>query len=124
MDIREEWQLTLLRQKIPELLEKPFERRWREAFATLQDFAKKTKNTYIAQNLRWKGFALGSWVSLQRAKYRERKLTKEQIRLLQSVLGWTWDASSMSASGLSKQGISPAKARAGRVLPIRHKASR
>jgi superfamily II DNA or RNA helicase len=124
MDIRDEWQLTLLRQKIPELLEKPFERRWREAFATLQDFAKKTKNTYIAQNLRWKGFALGSWVSHQRAKYRERKLTKEQIRLLQSVLGWTWDASSMSASGLSKQGISPAKARAGRVLPIRHKASR
>jgi hypothetical protein len=109
VDVREEWQLKMLRKKLPELLESPFEKRWNLAFGKLKEFVRDTGAPYIPQKIRWKGFALGGWVSNQRTKYREKKLTIEQVRLLQSIKGWTWDASALSASGLSKQGVSPLK---------------
>lgn len=37
----------------------------------------------------YKGINLGSWVAAQRDNYKNRKLTKEQIRLLESI-GMVW----------------------------------
>jgi transcriptional regulator with XRE-family HTH domain len=109
MEIRKPWQLKMMREMLPELLASPFEKRWNEAFDKLKDYVKATKATYIPQETIWRGFALGVWISKQRIKYRNKKLTQEQMRRLQSIKGWTWDASALSASGLSKQGVSPLK---------------
>ncbi len=107
--LRESWQLEMLKKGIPELMESPFEVRWRFGYQSLIAYIKKNKTRYIPQKARHDGFTIGSWVSNQRSRYHAGKLPKEKIRLLEQVKGWTWDASSLSASGLSKQGISPAK---------------
>lgn len=109
LDIRDPWQLDLLRQHLPELLESPFEVKWRQAYEKLKSFVTLTGGGYVPQDATHDGFALGAWVSNQRIRRRAGKLSTEQIRLLDDVDGWLWDASSISASGLSKQGVSPAK---------------
>lgn len=107
--LRESWQLKMLREGIPELMESPFEAKWRFGYEKLIAYTRKNRTSYVPQKARHDGFTLGSWVSNQRSRYQSGKLPKEKIRLLEQVKGWTWDASSLSASGLSKQGISPAK---------------
>jgi hypothetical protein len=37
------------------------------------------------------GFFLGRWASTQRGKYRTNELTKQQIKLLEKLPGWTWE---------------------------------
>ena len=35
--------------------------------------------------------ALGKWVSRQRSKYKNEKLSDDQIKLLESLPGWVWE---------------------------------
>jgi hypothetical protein len=39
------------------------------------------------------GYRLGAWVNSQRSRFREGKLTDEQIEQLKRFPGWTWGAS-------------------------------
>jgi len=109
LSIREPWQKKEVEEKIPELLESPFEKNWRIGYQCLLAYTKKFKSGYVPQAAVYQGFPIGRWASKRRQSFRLGKLPKEKVRLLEQVKGWTWDASSLSASGLSKQGISPAK---------------
>jgi superfamily II DNA or RNA helicase len=108
-DIREPWQVTLLEQRLPELLDSPFEVKWRECYEVLLRYVDIFGSAEVRQETVFQGSRIGVWVSKQRSRYRAGRLEDSKIRLLESLKGWRWDASSMSASGLSKQGISPKK---------------
>jgi superfamily II DNA or RNA helicase len=107
LSVREKWQIDLLHQHLPELLESPFEAKWREGYELLRSYVESGESAEIRQKTVFRGFSLGSWISNQRTRYREGKLDDVKVRLLESLHGWLWDASSMSASGLSKKGVSP-----------------
>jgi superfamily II DNA or RNA helicase len=106
-DIREQWQLKLLEQYLPELLESPFEVKWQDGYDTLRRYVDLVGSAEIPQQTVFEGFRLGRWASKQRVRYRAGQLDSLKIKLLESFCGWSWDASSLSASGLSKSGISP-----------------
>jgi hypothetical protein len=107
LSIREKWQIDLLQQNLPELLESPFEAKWREGYEVLRNYVESVGSSDVRQKTVFQGFSLGSWVSTQRIRYREGKLDEVKTRLLENLHGWLWDASSMSASALSKKGVSP-----------------
>ena len=64
--------------------------RWDLAYLRVAAFAEREGNASVPQRHKEDGFGLGSWVSIQRAKYRRGELTKEQVKRLRSLPGWTW----------------------------------
>jgi hypothetical protein len=64
--------------------------KWSEAFEQLKQYVKQNGSTRVPQRFKTKdGFALGIWVSSQRAK--EDSLSVERRNLLESLKGWSWD---------------------------------
>ena len=90
----------------------PFATAWEQAFALLEAYVKEFKTGYVAQATVYRGFKLGRWVSSQRSAARAHKLTPERHSRLAQIPGWSWDAASQSASGISKRGLSPSKLKA------------
>ena len=70
-------------------------------FTLLETYAQEKKTANVSQSTKFKGKFLGRWVSKQRQKYKLGKLEAEKISALESLKGWTCDASDQSASGLS-----------------------
>ncbi len=66
--------------------------RWGEQLARLQDYVKKNGSARVPREFKTKdGFALGNWVSYQRND--KDSLSAERRKLLESLKGWIWDAS-------------------------------
>ena len=68
--------------------------RWNKGFEYLKEFVKRTGSARASTAFKTKdGFALGSWVSVQRQK--KNLLTTERRKILESSCkDWTWDARS------------------------------
>ncbi len=70
----------------------PFLDSWEEAFDLLLDFVAEEKTCRTPNALVYKGFNLGGWVANQKSKYKQGRLTPEQITRLENVdSSWTWD---------------------------------
>jgi hypothetical protein len=67
-----------------------FQSKWESSFSYAQKYYKKygdlnISTTYVTED----GFKLGAWLNSQRIKYKKKKLTPNQINLLESV-GIVW----------------------------------
>ena len=66
---------------------------WEEGFKKLCQFVIEGGNARVHGKLKTNdGFGLGAWVNRQRMSFRKNKLTSDQIKKLESVKGWIWDA--------------------------------
>jgi superfamily II DNA or RNA helicase len=63
---------------------------WEIVFNTFKDWASVNDIAKVPPDLLWAGANARSWIQNQRTRYRTKKLTKDQIDLLESVSGWTW----------------------------------
>ncbi|MDA9645335.1 Helicase associated domain protein [Candidatus Actinomarina] len=62
-------------------------------FEELKEYYKDEKNSRVHFNyINKNGYALGSWVSRQRRKYKTGKLTQQEINNLEKFKDWVWDA--------------------------------
>ncbi|HDY67604.1 MAG TPA: hypothetical protein ENH85_07425, partial [Candidatus Scalindua sp.] len=67
----------------------PLVSQWKEMFALLKEYKDKHGNYNVPQ--KWTGNRqLGSWVSSQRAYYRDKKLSNDKIKHLEEI-GFEWD---------------------------------
>lgn len=120
LDSRTPEQLAMLREYLPELFSgRPIARgsfadSWERNFELLVAWCSEFGSADVPQNAVYREVSLGKWVAKQRQRFKQNKMSKEQVGRLKQCNGWVWDASALSASGLSKQGISPTK-RARRV---------
>jgi hypothetical protein len=63
---------------------------WFYAFGYLKEYSEKNGSTTMPENSKTEnGYAIGIWTSKQRQA--RDKLSKEQIEMLESLKGWTWD---------------------------------
>ncbi|OEU07695.1 hypothetical protein FRACYDRAFT_264827 [Fragilariopsis cylindrus CCMP1102] len=70
----------------------PFEERWMKNYSRLLVYKKQHKSTHVPWNYNEenKFSLLGSWVSVQRASYKEGKLMEKRLKLLNSIdFAWT-----------------------------------
>jgi len=66
---------------------------WEKSFSYLIQFAKTNGHARVSTMFKTNdGFKLGSWVANQRTKKKNNQLTPDQIRKLESVEGWVWNA--------------------------------
>ena len=59
---------------------------WDERFTELKKYKKKYKHCNVSR----RDGSLGSWVSIQRSAYNNKKLTEEKIKKLESM-GFVWE---------------------------------
>jgi Helicase associated domain len=65
---------------------------WEEGYSHLRAFAVREGHARVHSEHREGGFALGQWVLNQRGAHRRGKLTLEQVRRLEELPEWVWDA--------------------------------
>lgn len=66
---------------------------WEEGFGHLQDYVAEYGTALLRQNVVYKGFALGQWVSNQKTRW--KTLSAERQERLQGLPGWAMDARSV-----------------------------
>ena len=70
----------------------PFNDTWEAAFTLLCDYVAVYGNSRIPHSFVFNEFKLGTWVANQKTKYKQGKLSADQINRLESVdFAWTWD---------------------------------
>lgn len=70
----------------------PHEDLWMIGYENLEDYADRVGHAKVAQSyITENGFGLGSWVSRNRADYKNHKLSEDRIKLLEELPGWSWD---------------------------------
>ena len=70
-------------------------RRWQTNYTLLLKYYQRVGNCIVpSDHIEYtesnQSVALGSWVSYMRTRYRQNKLSKERITLLESIPTWTW----------------------------------
>ncbi len=71
----------------------PLEDQFQEGIRCLKQYIEKEGNALVPKNYKVEdGFNLGSWVQNKRTHYKNEKLSKEKIELLESFPGWSWDS--------------------------------
>jgi superfamily II DNA or RNA helicase len=71
----------------------PHESRWRLYYDALADFAETNGHSRPVRSLIVHDLELGEWVKARRSEYNSGKLGVARIRELETLPGWTWDAS-------------------------------
>ncbi len=71
----------------------PHESRWRLYYDALADFAETNGHSRPVRSLIVHDLELGEWVKARRSEYNSGKLSAARIRELETLPGWTWDAS-------------------------------
>ena len=68
----------------------PFDAQWKEFYVLAEKYYKEKGNLLIsAEYTTNEGINLGSWIHCQRRNYREKKISKERINLLEEI-GMVW----------------------------------
>lgn len=66
---------------------------WQVAFESLEEFVKNNGHARPSNNYKTEvGFALGTWVTDQRKRYKEAKLEPHRVAHLEGLPGWVWNA--------------------------------
>ena len=63
---------------------------WEIGFACLQRFVAREGNALVPSLHEEEDYKLGPWVSSQRARYKNGRITPEQEAKLESFYGWIW----------------------------------
>ncbi|MBY0110242.1 MAG: Helicase associated domain protein [Candidatus Babeliaceae bacterium] len=63
---------------------------WNEYLGLLQNYADLNGHSNVPWNYTVNKHNLGSWVSIQRKKYKNKKMPIKEINLLEKIEGWTW----------------------------------
>ena len=75
---------------------------WQKNFAALEEYVRENYDALVPQTHKTAdGITLGQWVSTQRTNYKQGKLSKERIALLESQKDWAWKASASPTSSKS-----------------------
>ena len=77
-------------QALPGWSWKPFSDYWLKGFQVYQDFVTRWPDRTLPDSVG--GFPLRTWTFRQRARFRRGKLKAEQVRMIESIRGWVWDA--------------------------------
>jgi superfamily II DNA or RNA helicase len=85
-----EEQIVLL-EKIANWTWDPFADLWDSSLLALKAFAKREGHAQAPQRLIENGIDLGSFVNGRRTEYKKGKLSKERIRQLEALPGWSWN---------------------------------
>ena len=64
---------------------------WYDSFAKVAEYAKDNKTTHVKDKQKFKGVNIASWMYLQKKAHSEKKLSKEKIKLLESIDEWFWE---------------------------------
>ncbi len=66
---------------------------WEEWYGVLLAFVDENSHCQIKQGDKYRGYALGRWVTKQRSAYRSKlqMLSKHRIEKLEVLPGWTWE---------------------------------
>ena len=73
--------------------------RWDKSFAALEAYVAETGTSRVAQTyINAEGFKLGKWVTSNRRSYKKGTLSEEEIKQLEALPDWLWDASSRRSS--------------------------
>ena len=71
----------------------PEQDNWNQALKELQEYVKETGHAKVPYSFKnAAGFALGYWVSTKRRSKKKGQLTPEQIKQLEAIKSWLWDA--------------------------------
>jgi hypothetical protein len=86
---------NLSKEKVDELNSLGFvwdvkEHLWQNGFLSLLDYKKTYGHINFVNSAVIDNYPIGSWRKQQRRKYKQDKLTPEQIKKLESVDGWKW----------------------------------
>jgi hypothetical protein len=65
---------------------------WEDGFTRLKVFSEREGHTEVPKNHIEDGLNLGSWVSTQKLRKRDRKISAERIARLESLNSWVWDS--------------------------------
>ena len=80
-----------LLESLPRWSWNPIDDDWNDSFAQMQKFASENPGRF-PQKHNADEFELAQWVGVQRAAYKEGKISDERIKLLESITGWVWEA--------------------------------
>jgi superfamily II DNA or RNA helicase len=69
----------------------PFTEKWEEGFGRLVGYVDVNGNARVPKSCKVAGYHLGSWVGVQRVKYRRGALDADRQRRLEELPGWKWD---------------------------------
>ncbi|MDC3409929.1 Helicase associated domain protein [Alphaproteobacteria bacterium] len=64
---------------------------WKEGFQYLKTYIEKNNKVCEARYITKNGFKLGTWVTIQKREYQKNNITKDRVKLLSSLSGWTWN---------------------------------
>jgi hypothetical protein len=71
----------------------PTDLTWEEAYKLLKEFCENEGHARVHQHYKTEdNYGLGAWVGIQRAIYKNDKLSKKKQELLEKLPGWVWDA--------------------------------
>jgi hypothetical protein len=94
-------QRTQLLEKLPGWSWSVHDGRWTDSFELVREFLHNGGTLPPSKDEDYKGLNLSSWIYTQRRKYRDQKLTEDQIANLSSLPNWQWQANSGSGSRLT-----------------------
>ena len=88
---------TLSKERVRQFNEHGFIWDWRDTywdrlFEIINDYVSEVGNARPSRSLVRSGEKVGEWVQNQRSLYQRDLLIKEQIKKLESLKGWTWNA--------------------------------
>jgi Helicase associated domain len=69
----------------------PLQDRFEHGLGLLRLFVAREGHAFVLPSHREAGFALGEWVARRRSQYPEGSLSRDRIRALEAVPGWTWE---------------------------------
>jgi hypothetical protein len=69
----------------------PFGDQWNSSYGELESFVKAHGHALVPASLRQNGVGLGIWITNQRVVYRRGQLSKDRVKRLESLNGWSWD---------------------------------
>ena len=65
---------------------------WNQGFDSLAKYVSENGDARVPARLKTDdGFSLGQWITTQRKNYHKGQLSQEQIKQLESLVGWSWD---------------------------------
>ena len=74
----------------------PFMEAWEEGLRQTQKFSRTFRHVQVpAKHVTSDNFRLNAWVNTQRTKAKSGELSAERAKLLNSVAGWTWEATKL-----------------------------
>jgi len=78
-------------ESLPQWTWDPINDLWTKKFLLLQENMNPQVGARLLSQIELDEIGLRQWINTQRSSYRNKKLSKERIQLLETLSGWSWD---------------------------------